>query len=169
MGKITYITGGARSGKSSKALEIGQASGGRLSFIATAQAVDDEMHERIERHKADRGAHWHTVEEPVDIVTALVALEGRFDTVVVDCLTIWLANLMHAGRDIETEASVLVDVLARSPLRSILVSNEVGMGIVPASALAREFRDHAGRLNSTVACNSHEAYLMVSGLAFKLK
>lgn len=171
MGKVIFITGGARSGKSSFALEKGRELGGRKAFIATMQAFDDETAKRIKMHREARGPEWETFEEPTEVVSLLNRLEGDFDTVVLDCLTLWLSNLMLSSQNIEEATAGLAKALKNNRMAGgvVLVSNEVGMGIVPENRLAREFRDMAGVLNRAVADIADEAYLMVSGMSICIK
>lgn len=167
-GTLTFILGGARSGKSRHAEELLAAEPAPWTYIATAQALDDEMAERIAHHRARRDSRWHTVDAPLDLVDALEALpDGR--TVLVDCLTLWLTNVMLAERDVEAESQRLADALARPRGRWVVVANEVGLGIVPDNALARRFRDAAGRLNQMVAAQADGVIFMVAGLPMKVK
>jgi len=169
---LTLVLGGARSGKSAFAQAAAEAlaaeTGGRLVMVATAQAFDSEMAERIARHQKDRGPAWTTLEAPLDIASALEPL-GANDIVVVDCLTLWLSNLMLAERDLATAAAGLVEAAGRFPGALWLVSNEVGFGIVPDNALARRFRDEAGRLHQALAQAADAVTLVVAGLTLRLK
>ena len=169
MGVITLITGGARSGKSAFALEHAAALGARRAFIATAQALDDEMRARIERHKKERGKLWLSVEEPLEVARWLDENAGEFDVVLLDCLTLWLSNTMLDGGDVEAASKRLVCPMAEAPCLVVAVTNEGGMGIVPESALGREYRDHAGMLNQMVAREAGEVYLVVSGIPLCIK
>lgn len=163
------VLGGARSGKSRYAQQRAEALPGELIFIATAQALDEEMAARIARHRADRGKRWHTIEAPLDIAAAIAA-ESRPDRVVlVDCLTLWASNLMFAERDHREQAKQLAEAIEDAAGPVILVANEVGLGIVPDNALARRFRDVAGEINQIVAAAAHEAVFMAAGLPLKLK
>lgn len=167
---VTLVLGGARSGKSAlaEAMVLNAAEGAPV-YIATAEALDGEMAERIARHRADRGPHWRTVEAPLDLADAL-ARECRADrAVLVDCLTLWVTNLMMAGRDIEAEGARLVETLGRLAGPVVLVSNEVGLGIVPDNAMARDYRDAAGRLNQAIAAAATRAMFVVAGLPLILK
>jgi len=137
-------------------------------MVATAQAFDSEMAERIARHREDRGSAWTTVEAPMDLPSALDGLSAG-DVVVVDCLTLWLSNLMLADRDLATAAAELVESTARFPGALWLVSNEVGFGIVPDNARARRFRDEAGRLHQALAQAADAVTLVVAGLTLRLK
>ncbi|HDR27640.1 bifunctional adenosylcobinamide kinase/adenosylcobinamide-phosphate guanylyltransferase [Rhodovulum sp.] len=168
MGHVVLVTGGARSGKSTRAEARVSALPGKRVYIATARPDDAEMRERIARHAARRGAGWVTVEEPLDLAGALDRTDGRGPRLV-DCLTLWLSNLIFAGRDWEPEAAALVAALARQQGPVVLVSNEVGMGIVPENALARAFRDAQGWLNQRVAGAADEVEFVVSGLPLKVK
>lgn len=161
---VTLVLGGARSGKSRYAEGLVTAFGGPRVYIATARVWDDEMAERVARHRDDRGPGWTTVEEPLDLTGALRAHAADGTGVLVDCLTLWLTNLMMAEADIDAETAALTAALAGLPGRIVLVSNEVGLGIVPDNALARRFRDHAGRLHQTVAALAPRVVLTVAGL-----
>jgi adenosylcobinamide kinase/adenosylcobinamide-phosphate guanylyltransferase len=169
---FTLILGGARSGKSAFAQAAAEAraaqTGGRLVMVATAQAFDSEMAERIARHRDDRGSAWTTVEAPLDLVAALDGL-GADDVVVVDCLTLWLSNLMLDDRDVAVAAAQLVASVGRFEGTLWLVSNEVGFGIVPDNALARGFRDEAGRLHQALAQAADAVTLVMAGLTLRLK
>jgi adenosylcobinamide kinase/adenosylcobinamide-phosphate guanylyltransferase len=169
---VTFILGGARSGKSAYAQRLAEevAADSRRPplLIATAEALDAEMAERIARHRAERGAAWRTLEEPTDLAGALHALAVD-DVAVVDCLTLWLSNLLHREIDLEVATQALADALTRSAAEVILVANEVGLGIVPENALARRFRDAAGRLNQAVAARADRMVVMFAGQALLLK
>lgn len=174
---ISLVLGGARSGKSRHAEQLVESAGGDCLYIATAvgQAErDGEMATRIAEHKARRGTAWHTIEEPLDLA-AVLQREARADRpILVDCLTLWLSNLMAEERDIEAEIAGLVEVLSgkggaglAGPV--VFVSNEVGHGIVPMHQLARDFRDHAGRLHQAVAAVADSVVFMVAGLPMTVK
>jgi adenosylcobinamide kinase/adenosylcobinamide-phosphate guanylyltransferase len=169
---FTLVLGGARSGKSAFAQGAAEAkaaeTGVRPVMIATAQAFDAEMAERIARHREDRGAAWTTLEAPLDIAGALQGL-GADDVVVVDCLTLWLSNLILDERDVATAAAALVVAAGRFEGTLWLVSNEVGFGIVPDNALARRFRDEVGRLHQALAQAADAVTLVVAGLTLRLK
>ena len=162
------VTGGARSGKSRFAEEYALKTRKPLVYIATAQAIDDEMKQRIKELQDRRGQEWHTINEPLDLASALRASDGK-GTCLVDCLTIWLSNLIFAEQDIGLATQSLIDAIASRQDDVILVTNEVGGGIVPENALARRFRDEAGRLNQTVAKSVSEVYVCISGMPLKLK
>jgi len=163
------ILGGARSGKSRYAQARAEALAGDLVFIATARAFDDEMTDRIVRHRLDRGPRWRTVEAPIDLSDAVTAEARPGNVLLVDCLTLWASNLMLAERDHLAEVDHLIAALraARAPV--IVVTNEVGLGIVPDNALARAFRDVAGTINQVVAAAVDEACFLVAGLPMRLK
>lgn len=167
---LTLLTGGARSGKSSLAVRRARRSGAPVVFVATGQVHDEEMADRVARHRAERPEGWTTVEEPLEIVAALEALSSGC-TVVVDCLTLWLNNLMVRGDD---EAAVVAhaDALGRWGASHdgevIVVTNEVGLGIVPMHALSRDYRDRLGRINATVASHADLAQLVVAGRTLTL-
>ena len=165
---IILITGGARSGKSTRAEARARELPGQPVYIATAEALDAEMSERIARHRAQRGSEWLERETPLELVTALVETDGG-GTRLVDCLTLWLSNLMLAERDWEKEALHLVETLGRQNNPVILVTNEVGLGIVPDNALARRFRDAAGILNQQIARVADEVEFVVAGLPMRVK
>ena len=159
------VLGGARSGKSSFAESLFDACGS-AAYLATAEALDTEMTSRIERHQSRRGNKWTTLEEPVDISAAIARAR---DPLLVDCLTIWLSNLMHLEKDLEVETTDLCQALQDHDQPVVLVSNEVGGGIVPKNKLARRFRDEAGLLNQRVASVADSVYLVTAGLPQKLK
>lgn len=165
---VILITGGARSGKSTRAETRAKAFPGRPVYIATAEALDAEMEARIAKHRARRGTDWVEREVPLDLVPALVATDGG-GARLVDCLTLWLSNLMHAERDWESEVKELADALPQLNSPVVLVTNEVGLGIVPDNALARSFRDAAGIMNQTIAAAADEVEFVVAGLPMKLK
>lgn len=163
------VLGGARSGKSRHAQAIAEAAGDDLVFVATGQAFDAEMAERIARHRADRDSRWRTVEAPLDLVQALAAADRGGTLILVDCLTLWASNLLLADVDVDAATDALVAHLATAQARIIFVSNEVGWGIVPDNALARRFRDVAGRLNQRVAAAVGQVDLVIAGLPQRLK
>jgi adenosylcobinamide kinase/adenosylcobinamide-phosphate guanylyltransferase len=167
--RATLILGGARSGKSRHAESLVEADGRAPRYLATAEPGDAEMAERIRHHQARRGARWATIEAPLDLPGAIQreAHEGR--VLLVDCLTLWLSNLMLAQRGVARETDRLLDALAGAPGAVVLVANEVGFGIVPENALARDFRDEAGRLNQRVAAAADRVVLVVAGLPLTLK
>ncbi len=167
--KIIFIIGGARSGKSSFALNEASKIKGQKAYIATAEAHDDEMRERIERHKKGRGDEWDTYEEPLKIAAVLSDIKNRYTVVVLDCLTLWLSNIMRNRLEIENGINTFVNSLKDSPCHVFIVSNEVGMGIVPDNELAREFRDWAGFLNQKVAETADEVYLVTAGIPVRIK
>ena len=165
---LTLVVGGARSGKSAHAEALVTARPGPWLYIATAQAFDAEMEMRIAEHRARRAPGWETREVPLALADALAALPpGR--PALVDCLTLWLSNLLLAASDPEVETERLAAALAGRSGPVVLVSNEVGLGIVPENALARRFRDAAGRLNQRVASLADTVILTVAGLPLKVK
>lgn len=165
---VTLILGGARSGKSRHAESLIEAAMGDAgaTYLATAEAGDAEMAARIAAHRARRGPNWTTVEEPLALAETLAAAPTP---VLVDCLTLWLANLMAAGRDPEAEGETLATALAAARHPVVLVSNEVGLGIVPTNDLARAFRDAAGRLHQRIAEVADHVVFMAAGLPLDLK
>ena len=168
-GKSVLVLGGARSGKSSYAEKMVESSGLQPLYLATGRAFDKEMENRIAIHRDRRGSEWQTVEEPLDLVGALTLNAAADRFVLVDCLTLWLTNLMMAERDITTETASLVAMLPNLAGPVVFVSNEVGLGIVPENRMAREFRDHAGFLHQAVAAIADEVYFMAAGLPLRMK
>jgi adenosylcobinamide kinase/adenosylcobinamide-phosphate guanylyltransferase len=183
--KITFVIGGARSGKSSFVLnEVSKLEGTR-AYIATGEALDDEMDNRISKHKEDRGPEWNTYEEPVDIAKVLTDIKDTYSVLVIDCLTLWLSNVMIRTQNTDyrtqtTEKNIkeFIDTLkscknpsrvTRHPSRLFIVSNELGMGIVPENAMAREFRDLTGFLNQKIAAIADEVFLVTAGIPVKIK
>ena len=172
MAATIFVTGGARSGKSRLAEELALGYGAPLGYIATGRAGDAEMAERIERHRARRGPVWQTIEEPVDLAGVITAHQGSCNALLVDCVTLWLTNLLLKYGDrvrALQEVAALVPRFASLQIPLVLVSNEVGMGIVPENDLARAFRDLAGEANELLAAAADEVYVMFSGLPLKLK
>jgi adenosylcobinamide kinase/adenosylcobinamide-phosphate guanylyltransferase len=177
MSRTIFITGGARSGKSRFAEQTAAGYGAPLCYLATAQSLDDEMGRRIIEHRQRRGDAWHTIEEPLQLAQALTENDGAFKVILIDCLTLWLSNLLmlHEYQGAKAEGRILEDVLhLAETLRgmatpAIIVSNEVGMGIVPENRLARMFRDIAGQANQTIATAAGEAWLVASGIPLRLK
>jgi adenosylcobinamide kinase/adenosylcobinamide-phosphate guanylyltransferase len=171
-GRIYFITGGARSGKSGFAEKLALDLPGRRAYVATAQALDEEMAARIAKHQKDRGAAWDTFEEPLAIPDLLRKLSDRYPVMLLDCLTLWLSNVMaHTENDgqVLTRTEDLVCAVKEYRGSSIIVSNEVGLGIVPDNPLARKFRDLAGMLNQTVARAADEVYFTAAGIPIKIK
>ena len=181
---ITFIIGGARSGKSSFALNIANnctpgKEGGRggdtvshtpkKAYIATAQALDDEMKERIEKHKKERLYDWITFEEPLKISALIRDIQDKYDVILLDCLTLWLSNLISSNRAVEEDIKYFCSSLVTCHSSLFIVSNEVGMGIVPENKLARRFRDLSGYLNQKVAGIADEVYLVTAGIPIKIK
>ena len=173
--QLIFILGGARSGKSSFAERLAL-QGGRVLYVATAESLDEDMEQRIAAHRAQRPSEWDTLEEPIDLVgTIPQALEGH-DSCLLDCLTLWVSNLLlsqennpNAQLDILAAASELINTYERSSATWIVVSNEVGLGVVPPSKLGAVYRDALGRVNQMVAAQADKVYFMVAGLALDLK
>ncbi len=169
---LTLVLGGARSGKSGyaqrQAERAAEAAGRSPVFIATAEAFDDEMRDRIARHQAERGQGWRQVEAPLDLAEAVRALSAE-DIAVVDCLTLWLSNQMLAERDLAAAVDDLTQALAACPATLWAVSNEVGWSLVPDNPLGRRFRDEAGRLNQRIAAVADTACLIVAGMRLPLE
>lgn len=165
---LTLVVGGARSGKSAFAEGLVTASGRARRYIATAEAWDDEMRDRIARHQSDRGPAWTTIEAPLDLAAALAGARSD-EAVLVDCATLWLTNHLLAEHDLAAETAGLLAALAASPAPVVIVSNETGWGIVPENALARRFRDEQGRLNQRLAAVSGLVVTVIAGLPMVLK
>ena len=161
--------GGARSGKSAAAERLARATGAERVYVATAESGDAEMARRIARHRAERGAGWETVEAPRDLIGALRAVDGAGRVILVDCLTLWLSNRMLDGADPEADSGALCAALGAMRARTVCVSNEVGMGLVPETPLGRAFRDAQGRLNQRVAATCDLVVFMAAGLPLVLK
>jgi adenosylcobinamide kinase/adenosylcobinamide-phosphate guanylyltransferase len=163
------VLGGARSGKSAFAERLVAQTGLSRHYLATGRAWDEEMRERIARHQADRGEGWQTHEEPVDLVSRLETLDDAANVILVDCLTLWVTNLMMEERVMAEEFARLTAFVPRARAKLVLVSNEVGLGIVPENRMARDFRDHSGRLHQAIAQSAAEVYFIAAGLPLKMK
>lgn len=172
---LTFVLGGARSGKSSYAMSLAEAAitadgtPPKLIFIATAAAGDEEMAVRIARHQADRGPRWQTLETPLELSRAIRDAATSGTVILVDCLTLWLSNLMYAECDIDHTCAELLQTLGECSGCIILVSNETGLGIVPDNPQARAFRDHAGRMHQAIAAQADRVVFIAAGLALPLK
>ena len=172
--RLTLVTGGARSGKSALALSLAR-DAGRVLFAATAEPRDAEMAARIDAHRAERPPHWGTLEAPLALAAGLRAGAGSYDLVVVDCLTLWVSNLLLATPPAEVDAAVaaatdqLLAAYAAGSASWVVVTNEVGLGVVPPSELGRRYRDLLGRVNQRVAAAADAVHLVVAGLALDLK
>ena len=169
--QIILITGGARSGKSIYAEQRAAALGSRRLYVATAEPKDEEMTRRIGEHKSRRGTEWATIEEPVELAEALLAQRGRTDCTLVDCLTLWLSNLLlrRDGKYAVRKVDELIETLPQLDFHLVLVTNEVGWGIVPDNMLARQFRDLAGWANQQFAAAANEVVLTVAGVPLIVK
>lgn len=165
---VTLVLGGARSGKSRFAEGLVESCPQPI-YLATAQVLDDEMAGRVQTHRNRRDTRWRTVEEPLDLAGALPRLAAPGTAVLIDCLTLWLSNLLGAGRDVAREIDTLAATLDHLSGPVVFVSNEVGLGIVPDNPLARAFRDHAGRLHQTVAARADQVFFVVAGIAMTVK
>jgi adenosylcobinamide kinase/adenosylcobinamide-phosphate guanylyltransferase len=171
MAKIILITGGAKSGKSSRALEICEAYE-KKAFVATAEYIDGEMTDRIQRHQAERGPEWTTIEEPLDLPGAIAKAAAAHEVVLVDCLTVWLGNLMHYRKEkekIEEAIGGMLEFLQKPPIDMVLVTNELGCGIIPADFETRRYRDLLGILNQKIAKAADRVELVTCGLTMTLK
>jgi adenosylcobinamide kinase/adenosylcobinamide-phosphate guanylyltransferase len=167
---LVVLLGGARSGKSALAVRLAQAETARVTFLATGEAGDEEMTERIRLHRAERPAEWSTVEEPLELETAIARVADG-ETLIVDCLSLWVANALerHNERQVEDEARAAAAIAARRAGLTVAVSNEVGLGIVPATPLGRRYRDALGRVNAIWVGESERALLVVAGRALPLE
>jgi adenosyl cobinamide kinase/adenosyl cobinamide phosphate guanylyltransferase len=169
---LTLITGGCRSGKSARAIAIASTIGAsRKFFIATAEPLDEEMRARIAHHRRARPSYFETIEEPRKLAAAIASLYGRADVIVVDCVTLWIANLLqdYSGDAILAQVDALADALLRAPFSTIMVTDEVGWGIVPDNPAARRFRDLLGWTNQKIAQAADEVLLMVAGYPLRVK
>lgn len=172
MKKIIFILGGARSGKSSYAIELAKRLRGEVVFVATATSIDREMKKRIKLHRAHRPRQWKVIEEDKDIVPILTKLKGRYKVVLIDCLGLLISNLLIDNlkdKEIEIKIKGLITAMSRLNLTVILVSNEVGTGIVPENILARRFRDLLGLANQMIARKADEVIFMQSGIPIRIK
>ena len=177
MGKrLTLVLGGARSGKSAHARRLAEERGSAVLFVATAEPCDAEMADRIARNRAERPADWRTLEAPVDTAAAIERHAGAADLILLDCISVLAGNIYSreedfdaAERRLEREIDLLLDLHERSPAEWILVSNEVGMGVVPAYPLGRAYRDGLGRAHQRLAARADEAHFVVAGLVLRLK
>ena len=172
MGKITFILGGARSGKSRLAVNLAKKHGRKVAFIATCLPLDREMKKRISIHKKTRPAHWQTFEATQDLFSVLKKIGSQYQVILIDCLTLFVSGLLLKKikeETIENEINKILSLLKRMKAKSIIVSNEVGLGIVPENKLARDFRDIAGRINQLVAKNASRVYFMVSGIPWRIR
>ena len=167
--RVTLVLGGARSGKSRHAQALAEAQGGALVFVATAEALDDEMRARVAQHRADRDSHWRTVEAPHALAETIVAEGQPGSVLLVDCLTLWASNLLLGEEDAALALDALDAALLDTAARVVLVANEVGLGIVPDNALARRFRDLAGTINQRIAARADRVVFIAAGLPLVLK
>jgi adenosylcobinamide kinase/adenosylcobinamide-phosphate guanylyltransferase len=170
---LVLITGGIKSGKSSRAQQLGEAIDGKRAFVATALPLDDEMQERIKKHQSERGDRWATFEEAKDIVQLLEDLSERFDVILIDCITLWLSNLLTIYNfdtsAIRQQSDELIVALNQRKAKIILVTNEVGMGIIPADSLSRSYQNLLGTVNRNISDAADAVYFMVSGIPVKIK
>lgn len=170
-GRVILVLGGASSGKSEAALRLAGSRGPR-AFLATGQGLDEEMAARIARHQASRPSDWDTAEVPIEVDAWLAAGGSRYRTILFDCVTLWLSNLVGRGEGeakILARAETLLQAMRATSARVVIVSNELGLGLVPAEPTARAFRDLAGRVNQRIAAAADEVHLVVSGLSLRLK
>ncbi|MBD0315495.1 MAG: bifunctional adenosylcobinamide kinase/adenosylcobinamide-phosphate guanylyltransferase [Nitrospiraceae bacterium] len=168
---MILVVGGASSGKSQRALDLAGA-GRPRAFVATGQALDPEMEERITRHQAARAKDWQTVEVPLHLATWFFAHGHKFQSIVLDCLTLWLSNLRGArvpDAGMPDKVAELLEAMRKSSRRVVIVSNELGMGLVPVGRAVRKFRELAGKVNQMVAAEADEVYFVISGQSLRLK
>jgi adenosylcobinamide kinase/adenosylcobinamide-phosphate guanylyltransferase len=169
---FTFVVGGARSGKSSFAMTLAESCAPPRLYVATAQSLDSEMEERIRRHREERGDGWETLEEPMEVPGSVMRAGGGYRVVLIDCLTLWLTNLLMAGLDDPSVLSTvegLISACRGSSAKVIAVSNEVGLGLVPENPLSRRFRDLSGTMNQKMAAAASEAWFVASGIPLKMK
>lgn len=167
---ITLLVGGARSGKSARALRLASEWEGQVVFVATAEGRDAEMADRIARHQLERPSSWRTVEAPLELVRAFDSIPSRA-FVILDCLTLWVANAVEAGwtdEDVERAAAAVATIAAAREQPTVVVTNEVGLGLVPQTQLGRTYRDLLGRVNAVFAAEAEQAYLMIAGRTLEL-
>ncbi len=172
MGKLIFITGGARSGKSKYAAKLAKNISRKVLFLATGAAKDEEMKKRIEEHKKSRPTYWETVEKTKDIASALLNIKSSYKVVIIDCLTFLISNLLLDGINEKTileEIRKIVEIILKNDYTVIVISNEVGGGIVPDNKLGRKFRDTAGLANQIITESAQQVYLVVSGIPLKIK
>lgn len=173
MGNITFITGGSKSGKSAYALELAKNSGRSVAFIATcAISVDSEMKKRIRLHKNSRPRHWKTFEDTKDLPLLLKRIGGKFEVIIIDCLTLLASGFMLRGckeKLIKNKINQILEISRKIKAKTIIVSNEVGLGVVPDNRLARDFRDLAGSINQIAARKADSVFFLVSGIPWRIK
>ncbi|MBI5894359.1 MAG: bifunctional adenosylcobinamide kinase/adenosylcobinamide-phosphate guanylyltransferase [Deltaproteobacteria bacterium] len=168
--RLIFITGGCRSGKSAYALKLAESMKGKKAYLATGEPLDKEMSERIKKHKKERGNSWATIEEPINIIN-IIRKNKKYDVILLDCLTLWISNMLCKSeiRNPKSEILKLISACKDKKFTIIIVSNEVGLGIVPDNKVAREFRDIAGYANQSIAKKADEVYFVVSGIPIRLK
>ena len=170
MSKRVLILGGARSGKSSYALARASAIDGKKAFVATAEALDDEMSARIARHKTERAPDWNTFEEPLELPDLISRIALEHDVILIDCLTLWVSNIMMRPLAFDSYENRLLKALSNEATSDLfIVSNEVGLGLVPDTPVGRQYRDNLGRLNAGVAALATDVYFMAAGIPMKIK
>jgi adenosylcobinamide kinase/adenosylcobinamide-phosphate guanylyltransferase len=169
-GRLILVLGGAASGKSQAALDLAGQAGPR-AFVATGQALDQEMKARIERHQATRSSDWVTAEVPIDVAKWCIESGKDYHAIVIDCLTLWLSNLQTGlhDNDVSEATAKMLHAIRATRARVVIVSNELGLGLVPATKAVRAFRDLAGKVNQQVAAEADEVYLTISGLPMRVK
>ena len=169
MAHIQFVLGGARSGKSAHAEGLAEAAGSSPVYIATAEIFDQEMEARIELHRARRGPQWQLVEAPLDLPEAIEKADNPDGVILVDCLSVWITNLLVREQDTDAACKALTDSLANCSGHVVLVASETGLGIIPENRLSRQFRDASGRLNQTVAAVANEVFFVTAGIALRIK
>ena len=174
--RLIFILGGARSGKSVYALKLAESIVGERLYLATAEVLDEEMAKRIKKHKKERGNNWTTIEEPINVAD-VISRDKKHDVILLDCLTLWISNLIHEESGVRSQESEVIDktinqfasACKNSKINIIVVSNEVGLGIVPDNPLARQFRDIAGYANQKIAEAADEVYFVTAGIPMRMK
>ena len=169
MPHIQFVLGGARSGKSAHAEGLAEAAGDQPIYIATAEIFDTEMESRIALHRERRGPHWHLVEAPLDLPEALLAADSETSVILIDCLSVWITNILVHERDTDAACTALVAALSACRGHVIVVASETGLGIVPENKLSRRFRDASGRLNQAVAAVAEDVFFVTAGIALRIK
>ncbi len=171
MATLHFVIGGARSGKSAFAegLALEKAGANSITYVATAEIFDDEMAERVELHQQRRGPNWHLVEAPVNLAGAIASADKPNSVLLIDCLSVWVTNLLVKDMDIDAASANLLAALQQASGTIVLVASETGLGIVPDNRLSRRFRDANGRLNQALAADAHEVFFVVAGIASKIK
>lgn len=169
MARIQFVLGGARSGKSAHAEGLAESAGNAPIYIATAEIFDTETESRVALHRERRGAHWQLVEAPVDLPQAITAADTKGSVMLIDCLSVWITNILVHGHDTDEATDALAAALASCEGHIVLVASETGLGIIPENKLSRRFRDANGRLNQAIAALADEVFFVAAGIALRIK